>query len=197
MNTNEFIKKARIIHEDKYNYDKAEYINTNTPVIITCPEHGDFEQTPKSHLTRKRGCSKCATEKNKGPRITTEEFVNRAKAVHGGKYDYSKSVFVGALEKLIITCPIHGDFEQQAASHLSGKGCRQCANIALSEGMTKTTAQFIKDARKVHGDKYSYDKTVYVHGHKKVMVTCPKHGDFEVSPSNHLFSKSGCPKCYR
>lgn len=39
----EFIKKSNIAHNFKYNYDKSIYINKQTKVIVTCPEHGDFE----------------------------------------------------------------------------------------------------------------------------------------------------------
>ena len=61
LTTEEFIKKAREVHGDKYDYSKVEYVNAQTPVVIICPKHGEFLQRP-SHHTDGRGCKKCATE---------------------------------------------------------------------------------------------------------------------------------------
>lgn len=58
----------------------------------------------------------------------------------------------------------------------------------------KTTEEFIADARKIHGDKWIYDKTEYKNNKAKVCITCPIHGDFWQTPSNHL-SGCGCLMC--
>jgi hypothetical protein len=63
----------------------------------------------------------------------SDRFFKRAKENHNNKYDYSKSVYTGALKYITITCPIHGEFKQQAASHLNGSGCKLCANIQRKE----------------------------------------------------------------
>ena len=54
----EFIKRANEKHGDKYNYSKVDYVNNQAKVCIICPEHGEFWQTPNSHLNGV-GCPKC------------------------------------------------------------------------------------------------------------------------------------------
>jgi len=120
----DFIKQAIEIHRDKYDYSKVNYINTETKVLIICKEHGEFEQTPHSHIgERANGCSKCS--KKYSP--NNNEFIKKAKKIHKDKYDYSKVEYKNSKEKIIIICKEHGEFEQVASSHLNGKGCRKCA----------------------------------------------------------------------
>ena len=113
--TKEFIAKAKAVHGDKYDYSKVNYVNSFTKVTIICPKHGEFEQTPNLHL-KSQGCPNCYGNK----KMTIEEFIKRAKEVHGDKYDYSKVKYVNALTKVTIICPIHGEFEQTPAKHLLG-----------------------------------------------------------------------------
>ena len=122
---------------------------------------------------------------------STAEFIIEAKKVHGDKYDYSKTVYEGSLRKVCITCPKHGDFWQIADGHLRGAGCPQCHN--LSRRSNKDV--FIAKCRKVYGDLYDYSKVEYVHNKEKVCVICPKHGEFWVTPNNHMRG-SRCPACY-
>ena len=74
--------------------------------------------------------------------ITTEEFIKRAKEIHGDKYDYSKTIYKNRRTKLIITCPKHGDFEQRPDAHLSGQGCPKCAIETTHKKISKTTEEF-------------------------------------------------------
>ena len=90
-------------------------------------------------------------------RLTQEDFVNRARKVHDNKYNYSKVKYVNSTTKVVITCPIHGDFEQTPFSHLSGRGCIFC-----SGKYKKTSEDFKQNAKKIHGDKYDYSKVEYV-----------------------------------
>ena len=118
-----------------------------------------------------------------------KKFIEKARKVHGDKYDYSKVVYVNALTKVKIICKMHGEFEQVPSYHLSGNGCQKC-------GGTKklTIAEFIKRAKKIHGDKYDYSKVVYVNNHKKITIICSNHGEFEQRPYSHTQGQ-GCPKC--
>ena len=127
-------------------------------------------------------------------RLTTEEFIQRAREVHGSQYDYDRTVYVATLNKIAITCPEHGDFEQRANNHLQGKGCPECATLAIASAQSSTTEEFKGKARAVHGSRYNYDRTVYVTSKKKITITCLEHGDFKQRPNNHL-QGSGCPKC--
>ena len=121
--------------------------------------------------------------------MTTEDFISKAISVHGNKYDYSKVEYVGMLAKVTIICPIHGEFEQRADSHLSGYGCRYCSRSAKN-----TTESFIKAAIDVHGNKYDYSKVDYVNSKTKVTIICPTHGEFKQSPYEHL-KGCGCIHC--
>ena len=132
--TNEiFIEKARLVHGDKYDYSKVDYINAKTKVKVICPIHGEFEQTPSSHLHQKTGCSKCSKKYN----YTTTEFIEKARLVHGDKYDYSKVKYKNNYTQTLLICPIHGKFEQTPSNHLSGKGCDTCCS-SKNETLIKT-----------------------------------------------------------
>lgn len=122
-------------------------------------------------------------------RLTTEEFIAKAKAVHGDKYDYSRSIFTGSHSKVIIYCRLHGEFMQRAYSHLAGFGCSMCSG---KKKMNSTG--FISKAVSIHGDKYCYKNVKYINNHTPVTITCMKHGDFTQTPSAHT-SGQGCPSC--
>lgn len=190
----DFIRKAREVHGDKYNYDKVNYINCHTPVIITCPIHGDFKQDPSSHL-KGHGCKWCY-----GMRVAdrlhynADIFIKKARKVHGDKYNYDKVNYIDSYTKVVITCPIHGDFEQRPSEHLRGKGCEECAIKHRSFLMTKDTEWFIRRAKEIHGDKYTYEHSVYINSKKPITITCPIHGDFEMTPNDFL-DNHGCPHC--
>lgn len=116
-----FVKMARIIHGDKYDYSKVNYINARTHVTIICPIHGAFKQTPDNHF-RGNGCMQCSGKAKK----TTEQFIAEAKAVHGDEYDYSSVEYINASTKVEIKCRKHGIFMQNPDSHLRGSGCPTC-----------------------------------------------------------------------
>ena len=186
----EFIKRAIEIHGNKYDYSKVEYKNIDEKVCIICPDHGEFFQTPSKHLNG-RGCQKCGGS----VKLSTEEFIKRAKEVHGNNYDYSKVEYVNNNTKVCIICPDHGEFWQIPINHLQGKGCRICGNLYKNMTNKKTTAEFIEEARKIHGDKYDYSKVEYVNCETKVCIICPKHGEFWQTPYKHTKVKHGCPFC--
>ena len=189
LTTEEFIEKARAVHGDAYSYGRTVYVRSADKVIITCPEHGDFEQRPNDHLSSK-GCAKCAAlSKILGQTLTTGEFIEKARVAHGDRYGYERTVYVGSQKKVTITCLDHGDFQQTPSHHLIGQGCTKCAGLCRP-----TTEEFIEKARAVHGGAYSYDRAVYVNTRSKVVITCPVHGDFEQYPSDHT-SGNGCARC--
>ena len=121
-----FIEEARAIHGDKYDYFKVAYKNANTPVIITCPEHGEFLMRPSNHL-KGQGCRKCANlSSGSYQKSNTEDFINKSIKIHGDKYDYSKVNYVNNRIKVTIICPEHGEFIQKPLDHLNGCGCPEC-----------------------------------------------------------------------
>lgn len=121
----DFIRDAKIIHGDKFDYSFVEYINAKTTVKIICPHHGTFEQSRQVHITLKCGCPKCRLEllKYKATRRiekSAEEFERKAIRVHGNKYDYNKVKYRRVDVKVDILCPIHGEFSQTPNDHLTG-----------------------------------------------------------------------------
>jgi very-short-patch-repair endonuclease len=119
-----FINKASTIHDNIYDYSKVNYINANTPVIIVCKEHGDFNQIPDFHINRKCGCPKCCISYKKN----TQEFIEKANKIHNNKYNYSKVHYVNNRNQIIIICKTHGEFTQKPFVHLSKHGCPSCIN---------------------------------------------------------------------
>ena len=185
MTKEEFIQKAKSVHGDKYDYSKVEYMGCKTKVCIICPEHGEFWQRPDVHL-KEFGCGKCSGKH----KYTTEEYIQKAKEVHGDKYDYSKTEYINARTKVCIICPEHGEFWQKPYHHIRGVGCPKCTRPNLNI----TTEEFIIEARKIHGDKYDYSKTVYNGMDKKICIICPEHGEFWQRAADHLNGR-GCKKC--
>ena len=192
LTTEEFIKKAKKIHGNKYDYSKVEYINNRTKICIICPEHGEFWQTPNDHLDS-CGCPKCFNENKRGKsnKLTKELFILRARELYGDKYDYSKVEYNDCNKKVCIICPEHGEFWQTPNNHLN---CRNQCPKCVHRSYKKTTEEFIEEAKKIHKDKYDYSKVEYEHENDKVCIICPEHGEFWQTPKTHL-NGCGCPKC--
>lgn len=192
--TADFVTKARLVHGHIYDYSKTEYSRSCDKVKIICPKHGEFEQTPNSHLSG-AGCKKCYHLKAGSYRkLSVPSFIEKAKFVHGDNYDYSKVNYINSQTKVIIGCPLHGDFEQIPNDHLQGKGCYQCRNYELSLKFRSNVEEFIEKAMIIHNGKYGYYYVNYINSHLKVDILCFKHGMFKQSPSKHL-SGQGCPVC--
>lgn len=126
-------------------------------------------------------------------KYSTETFIEKAREIHGEKYDYSKTDLENKDEKgrVIIICPEHGEFFTRPNTHLSGRECLYCSGYNK-----KTTEDFVKEAKQVHGDKYDYSKTEYINAQTKVCIICPEHGEFWQFPNGHI-NGHGCPKCGR
>lgn len=187
----EFIKRSREKHGDKYDYSKVVYQGKDKKVLIICPIHGEFLQEANSHM-RGVGCPTCSREGRKRPRLgmrkTTEQFIEDARKVHGDKYDYHKTEYVDWVTKVCITCPEHGDFYIRPSHHIEGQGCSYCTSrhTHLSE--------FLERAREKHGNKYDYSKVSFENISQDVCIVCPEHGAFYQRASSHL-SGEGCPVC--
>ncbi len=121
-------------------------------------------------------------------------FIEKAKAKHGDQYDYSLVEYVKNNEKVSIICPEHGIFNQVPGSHLSGSACPKCGLDRGTNLRRTTLSDFIKKAKKIHGDRYDYALTEYKSNYKKVAIICQEHGIFQQRPNDHL-SGQGCPKC--
>lgn len=193
--TEQFIEESKRVYGDKYDYSKTVYVSNKTKVIIICPIHGEFIQTPTGHLYG-YGCPKCRSryKRTRPRRLNTNEFIEKSKLIHGDKYDYSKVNYVNNRYKVIINCPIHGEFLQAPCKHLAGQGCKECGGIRTLNANLKTTKDFVERLRKVFGDIYDYSKVEYVKAKTKVCLICKKHGEFWARP-DHLLNGHGCIKC--
>lgn len=161
IKTANFINKSNEVHHDSYDYSKTKYINMRTKVEVICPSHKSFLVTPASHLYLESGCPQCGLIKRKPkPRKTTEKFAEEATAVHGGKYDYSKTKYTKSSDKVLITCKQHGDFTSIAHNHLRGSGCASCAESKgetfLAELLSNYGIEFKREHR-LEKSTYRYD----------------------------------------
>lgn len=149
--TREFIQKAQEVHGNDYIYNKVKYIDSSTKVTIICPKHGVFEQRPNNHLNG-QGCYKCGTESMVDlQRSSTLKFTQKSQEVHDSKYIYDKVDYVDSSTKVIIICPMHGEFTQTPHNHLIGQGCPKC-NTSKQE-------LFIADFLKESDINFKWHKT--------------------------------------
>lgn len=185
----EFIAKARSVHGDKYDYSKAEYVNNRTDVIIICPIHGEFKQTPDSHMSG-RECQKCGKIKaSKNKKYTLNEFIEKSNQAHNNKYDYSITDYKGCYEPVEIICPIHGVFTQTPYTHIYGVGCPKCTKY-----YHKGIDGYLTECAIVHGNKYDYSLVDFKNHDTPVDIICPTHGVFRQRLISHIQGQ-GCPHC--
>jgi ssDNA-binding Zn-finger/Zn-ribbon topoisomerase 1 len=189
VKTQEFIRRGREIHGDRYDYSKSVYVAAIADITIICPIHGEFRQRPTNHYIG-HGCQECGGNKP----LTLERFIARAQALHGNRYDYSQVELKGVENKVRIVCPEHGMFVQGAMTHLKGFSCPRCGRVSVAEKLGHSQERFIRDARSAHGDKYDYSEAEYVNALSKVRIICPIHGPFLQTPASHSRG-TGCSKC--
>ena len=184
------------VHGNTYDYSKVEWKGTETAIIVICKKHGEFHILPRSHRAG-QGCQKCSKESNiQYNKLDKDTFIKRSVEIWGTRYNYSNVDYVDSNHKVWIICPIHGEFQQFPANHYR-YGCGSCgrhANIRTRELNERCRKEFLDKANQVHQNKYIYPHTEYINASTKLTVTCTKHGNFKISPNNHLRGK-GCPEC--
>jgi len=129
--------------------------------------------------------------------MSSDEFIRRSTIAHNGKYDYSKSIFTTSNEKIIVTCPIHGDITQNAGVHMRGHGCKKCAMDFIALNQTYCKDDIIRIGREVWGDLFDYSEIEYTYAKNKCKIKCNTCGDFFYQRIGcHLNKKqTGCPNC--
>lgn len=184
----EFLNRVKKKHGDKYLYKDGGYNGLEKKINMICKEHGGFTSAPVLIL-KCFGCSKCA-----GTFIQCfEDFKNESAKKFGNKFKYLE--YKDTQHKCKLSCVSHGEFYIIPSNHLKSKtGCTKCSHELVSKNMTKSQEQFLKEAKEVHKNKYTYDKVIYKHSDIKIIITCGKHGDFEQEPGTHLVGR-GCEKC--
>jgi len=188
-NHSNLINDFKNYHKDFYDYSLVNYINTNTKVIIICPIHDKFEQSPQNHING-HGCPKCALElKSKKLSKNIEDVKKEFNITHNNKYDYSLMIYKNNKSKINVICPTHGIFKITPSHHLNGVGCSKCSN-----NYSYTNDEFIKKSNIIHNFEYDYSLVEYKNSYTKIKIICKKHGEFSQTPHHHS-NGVGCPKC--
>ena len=198
MNTTTFVNKVKLLHPT-LDFSKTIYVNSKTKIKLNCPIHGEVEKNPRGVL-QGQGCPECGKEQSRLNRVKKRGgktiFIQKAKKVHGEKYDYSLVDYKNSKTKVKIICPEHGVFEQSPNSHLQGSGCNECALNKKPQNKKMTTNEFIKKSKEVWYDVFGYSKVKYKSYSKEVTLLCKKHNKiFQQKPINHLQGFHACPSC--
>lgn len=176
-----FIKAAKEVHGNRFDYSKVQYLKSRLPVTIICKQHGRFYPEPASHL-RGTGCSKCTGNYKKD----FQKFKSEAAAKHANNYSYDGSSYTGYKGNISIICK-HGVYTCTVSQHLYGRCCSLCAT-----GIK--TQKFVKAAQEVHKGLYQYTKTIFLGSLQEVEIVCKIHGSFFRIASEHLRGQ-GCRDC--
>ena len=197
MSFDEFKAIAEPLHNYKYKYIRDSFINLKEKMKMICLIHGEFEQSPYSHLNG-HGCEECGIIKRSLTQTTTnEEYIDKCTKVHNGYYIYTQTKYTGCYNDVDVICPKHGLFTVPAYSHLQGHGCRKCANESNAIRLLKPLEEFIDDAKKAHpNEDIDYSKVKYCGAKIPVEIICPNGHHYFQSPNKHL-SGHGCKYCAR
>ena len=187
ITSKEIVRRFKEVHGDRYDYSRVEYRGSKIKVEVICKAHGSWLITPSNHKNG-RGCPNCKSL------LTQDQFLEKAKAKHGDRYDYTQSVYVHSQTKVKIGCSEHGIFEQTPFSHLQGQGCPVCGRRDANNNIALTTKKFVERAKQVHGSVYDYSLVNYSRNDAKVRIICPVHGEYSQTPHQHLRG-IGCSRC--
>ena len=211
LTQNDFLLRSKAIHKDKYNYKWSIYKNYRTPIKILCPKHGIFMQLPKTHLHGMSGCPKCG-EENRIKKIVGKkrympkrvdriyDTVSLHRYIHkicGERYDLSKTIYTSMYNPVIITCKKHGDLLVSLRSIYDTHIKHHCIKCKYDSARI-SNEDYIKRAKKLHGDKYEYHLINYRKYRDIVKVVCKKHGVFAVNGSDFIRMSrvpTGCGLC--
>jgi hypothetical protein len=195
--TSFFIKKAKKIFGNRYDYSITKYEHSLKKVDIICKKHGIFKIKPSNHINNKQGCSFCGIEAtSQASRKGLDSFLDEIRSKPNfDKYDFSNiSCFNNRNHsKIKCVCKKHGEYNTTPRNVIRSNffGCKKCK----TEDDRYDTSKFIEISKKTHNDYYVYDKVEYIKAHDDVVITCPKHGDFICKPYIHMAGGGFCPKC--
>ena len=189
VDVDSFLHISRLIHSDKYCYDKVVYINSKTKVEIVCPIHGLFYKTPSKHTTSKQGCPSCAKK------LYTPEAIKdicESYKTQGFIKSYKLPSTVNNKSYLTFKCSCGKDYSIQIRKLSSERksGCSYC----LRKLLRKSDHDYLDYFKAKWGDRYCYLKFKNEGANNPCTITCKEHGDFITTPSKHKL-RSGCPKC--
>jgi len=180
------------IHNNKYDYSLSFYKNSHYKMKIICEKHGEFLMSTNNHI-KGAGCKKCYNDVSKISK-TANQIINEFEFIHNDEYDYSKVMYKGNKEKIIVICKKHGEFFPTPNNHLKGTKCPKCARKRIDIERRKDTKWFIEKCIKIYGNLFDYSESVYIKNKDNIQVRCYKHGLFDTTPNRHLRG-NGCPHC--
>jgi hypothetical protein len=189
-----FLKKATKLPKIKFDYSKVVYVNSTTRVKVICLKNSHEVYLTPSHILGGDGCRKC-----RGYYRTIEDIVELSREKFGNEklFDFTGSVFTQMDHPITFKCPEGHIVNTSPAVHLCerGKGgCLECKNKNTSHRKAYTQDSWIEKAIILHENFYQYTRVKYIGSRNHVLITCPRHGDFNQTPESHLQGQ-GCPKC--
>lgn len=187
--TEQFIKDAVEVHGDKYDYSTTVYTVVKKNVDILCKAHGKVFSQRASHHLNGCGCPLCGRTN-----LTTQAFVEKAKALYGDEYSYTEVVYSTSSSKVVLTCSKGHRYKQTPNAHLAGNGCLDCWKMTVGTHNTSNTTEFVRKAKLVHGESFDYSNVSYVRDNIPVEMTCYAGHKFKQVPNAHLAGK-GCREC--
>lgn len=180
----EFIDRCKKVNP-QFDYSEIGFTKIHKGFVYPiCKKHGKFKFNARGICSKPITCPECDREN----RFYT--FVEKARKIHGDKYEYDINTYSTTKVPMTIICPIHGEFKQAPGDHLKGWGCSKC-----SKKYKPTTEEWIERVAPLYNYKFDYSKVKYVDNKTNVIIICPEHGEFLVTPSNHVKGNGGCPKC--
>ena len=190
------IRRIKEVHGEIYDLSEVVYDKMKSPVTIICKKHGRKQITPSSLIYGKCGCDECGRERSEAAKIRPlEDVLKQATQVHEGKYGYHKiENYTDTQAKYIFVCPVHGEFPQTMADHLSGRGCKDCGKEMTGLKKRLTQEEVIERCTEVHGNRYDLSKIKYITDREPIEIICKKHGSFFPLPINFMRGHN-CGRC--
>lgn len=178
-------ERIKSVHGELYTYPNGYKVAGNKDIAIKCKEHGLFMQSVYKHIIG-NGCPKCGhSKKAKVRTLGQDKYIESCKAVHGDRYDLSKTIYTGYSAKVVATCKYHGDFHIEAIRFKRGFGCTTCTKIEKKKITEKSKEAWIEQFKELYGDKYIYDKASFQGREVPIEIVCPTHRSFWITPYNH------------
>ncbi|MBK6470313.1 MAG: DUF723 domain-containing protein [Betaproteobacteria bacterium] len=164
-----FVNEARVVHGERYSYRHVQYGGANRAVLIVCPDHGEFKQSPSAHL-RGQGCPSCGRDiVGESRRWTTADFIAAARQRFGERFRYDGVKYAGSWTPVTIVCPEHGAFEQLPVVHVrSTHGCPKCAIEATHAAARMSLQEFLERAKVLTLPSFDV-----VHSHSVTRLSSP------------------------
>lgn len=191
------IERVREVHGQSFTLLTEDFNNQHEVVLWECKVHGEFRASIRNILSGS-GCKFCSRERSAKLRSKgADYYIPLFREIHGDFFDYTKSVFSTSKSKIIVTCPVHGDFETSVGNHLKGKACRRCAVDKFVKERSLTLPEIKVRLKDLHKDSLSfpYIDLEFKNKHSLITCVCEKHGVFEKKVKNLLWKPSGCNKC--